>query len=738
MNKKQLKIVFNKIPVQNEYITILLNQDNLIEEYFIKFTNDGLGVNESEIGIDVNSSANNYSVSLVDNYEILENNIEITVVDNEIFLTIINIDWEFLDVYGDYFDNTSGNNNDVDFGDENLKYFLKFKDVKNILHEVFIYENDFIDFATEVKGRCSIKYSETEDILESIKGMGMTIELEASDSLNFSDLYSEEERTFKVSYIRDGVTIFNGWLSPEGLYQSFVTDKWLISLDCTDGLGFLKNLSYVDDQSGVQFSGKQSLMTIIINCLKRTKIKQNINTGIDIRYIGMPFGVDVLKNVFINVDRFVKEDNNTIMNCDEVLRSVLEPFGASLTQLNGEWYIYKANNLFNKDNLTFFNYDYLGVIQIPNKKTVNFKKTIGSDINGFYPHHVNENQQTTINSSVGAFRINYKYGFVKDLLSNPNMENVNGDLYGWDVQPTANITLPEPSGFGVNMQFSNSIPNGLNIRSTDIINVNVNDGIEVSFLFDVKFPDLNGIFKYQVFVTDVQFPNQNAVIWQLQPDLSWEVVSSGLEHRFNNTSSVEINLKPQPIPIDGFLYINVSKPQPQTYIPTENEITLTSVNVTPSEENTTVKEGENHTFQRENKPSSKISDIKEVYNGDNPSDVYIGTVYKRDENTPTDYWSRNGKDENKPILQIMGEERMRMYQRPSLQFSGSIFGYLPYLSKVNIDGFSNVFTITSYNYDAINNITDAVFMELLNEEIDDIDYKVTIDYGNVVEPTIKG
>ena len=46
---------------------------------------------------------------------------------------------------------------------------------------------------------------------------------------------------------------------------------------------------------------------------------------------------------------------------------------------------------------------------------------------------------------------------------------------------------------------------------------------------------------------------------------------------------------------------------------------------------------------------------------------------------------------------------------------------------------------TTYNYDAASNITSLELIEVLNTDIlSDIDYQVTLDYGNVVEPTIKG
>ena len=46
---------------------------------------------------------------------------------------------------------------------------------------------------------------------------------------------------------------------------------------------------------------------------------------------------------------------------------------------------------------------------------------------------------------------------------------------------------------------------------------------------------------------------------------------------------------------------------------------------------------------------------------------------------------------------------------------------------------------TAYSYNALSNITSLELTEVLNTDIlSDVLYELTFDYGNVVEPTIKG
>ena len=577
-----------------------------------------------------------------------------------------------------------------------LKYWFEFTDVKEIIHRVEISKTDFVGDSLQIYGSCSLEYSETDDTLEAVRGSGLRIDLEADSTLTFYDLYSEEERTFSVVYIRNNETLFNGWLSPEGIYESLVSDKWLISLDCTDGLGFLGNLSYVEDATGLIFVGKQSLLEIVVNCLKRTKTPQNILTAIDIYYDGLTQTLDPFANIYFNADRFVKEDNSTIMNCDEVLKSVLEPFGAVITAYKGEWLIYKPNSLVDSSSEVFFAYDSLGVALGSPSRTIDFALDLGSQIDSYYPHHANANQQKTVKSSIGAFRINYKYGLVKGLI------------------PIDDFTLSGSSGGFLSTTKLVSLDTRLRLTVRTVSVFTNTEG----FSSDVVLKITDGTDTYYYDGSD------------------WVVTLIKMPLLINGTFVVEASRTP----ILGD--ISISIPGVNTYPNYLNETGEVyvdfSIDIVPNSTDSG-KEGENHTFQRTLKPSSKIKDIKEVFNGDDESDIYVGTIYKADETTTTDVWTRFGAAETKPILQIMGEERMKMYSKPLQVYSGDVYGYFNYLSLFTINNLTGKFMPTKYNYDALTNITSLELTEVLNTDVlADIDYAVTFDYGNVVEPTITG
>jgi len=226
-----------------------------------------------------------------------------------------------------------------------VKYNIEYKDVENVSHKLEIYDAWYFDAEIQIKGRVYLDYALSDSALTPIRASGMKVELEADPNLTFDDLYSEKEMVYKTTYYRDGVVKFIGWINSEGWFEDFVKDKWIISFSCTSGLGSLKNLGYVDDD-GKTFVGKQTVLEVITHVLKRTELKLNINTDIDIHYSGMDPALNMLDNAKINTERYIKTDGYTTMSCFEVLKSVLDMFTACITLYNGEWFIYRPNKLF--------------------------------------------------------------------------------------------------------------------------------------------------------------------------------------------------------------------------------------------------------------------------------------------------------------------------------------------------------------------------------------------------------
>ena len=619
-----------------------------------------------------------------------------------------------------------------------VKYTLEYLDVVNVKHLFNLYDDNYTGDPIEVNGAITMDYGQVDENLESIRGQGLRVSLDADSSLTYEELFQGQEKTFRVEYFRDSVLLFQGWLNPEGFYEDYVNDKWEVSFDCIDGLGYLKNLAFVNS-NGTNITGIKTQLEILSLALQRTGINVDINVAISIFYTGLADTESILANVNANTKRYIKDDEVTVMNCEEVIRDVLEPYGAVLTSYNGQWVIYKPNELFNDTEAVFFRYDYLGAPLSPTTVTYDFGLNIGSDLDGFDSHYCNANQSFTNKPSFGAYRINYKYGLVKTLIENNNLFTADGATYdGYDILSSSFVVVPSAGGYGAQLVSITAELDTVSIFRTTGITVDQNSTYSLSF-------DLNRLSSgsakayYKIIISDGDPDTPSSSRRYLSEEGNWLSTSSveSTPKRFvqnisNTIVTKSVNIPPTPI--QGDLYIYFLKPVD----PTPVNLLLSRLDLNRSSGGSDSVQGEIFTFERETKPSARIEKTREVFTGDSDLDIYEGTLYKADGTTPTETWYRKGVTESVPILEMMGSETMRMNANTMRIFSGDIFGYFNYLSIVDLDQQSGKYAVTKYSYDTYRNIISIELKQMFGDELTDLDVFRTLDYGNVVEPTIRG
>ena len=610
-----------------------------------------------------------------------------------------------------------------------LKYQIEYDDVVNVKHVFEIYDDNYTGDPIPVDGSVTMDYGQVDENLEAIRGQGLRVDLAADSTLTFEELFEEQEKTFKVIYYRDSVILFQGWLNPEGFFEDYVNDKWVVSFDCIDGLGYLKNLAFVNSD-GTNITGIKTQLEILSLALRRTGIEVDINIDIDVFYTGLADTNSILENVKANTRRYIKDDDFTVMNCEEVIRDVLEPYGAVLTSYNGQWAIYKPNQLFNNTEATFFRYDYLGNALSPTTVTFEFGFSLGSQIDSFYPHYCNGNQSFTNKPSFGAYRISYKYGLLKSLIDNENLYTADGSTYdGYTILNNTNFVPTTPGSYG--MTFLRSVAT-TNFKTNDItFPENTKIKVDLAAISDYNDNTLGDMICY-VIIED----NTNFYVWDRYNNVwttnTYPIFSSIVFSFYADGSEYITNVIIPETPIAGELRLEFGRVRGNH--PTK--VTKVSVS-TGSDSNTDIK-GEIFTFDRTTKPSARIEKTREVFTGDSDLDIYEGTLYKADGTTPTETWYRKGVTEAVPILELMGSETMRMNQNTMRIFSGDVFGYFNYLSIINLDQRSGKYGVTKYSYDTKNNIISVEVKQMFADELTDLTSEKTLDYGNVVEPTIRG
>ena len=623
-----------------------------------------------------------------------------------------------------------------------IRYNLTHYDDKNNENVVEIYDDGFLGhLPTEIEGYAVLKSGKVEEIASIFKGTGLELNIQANAGRKFDEFFTSNERTFKVVYKRNGDTLFVGWVEPEGYYESFTAETWFIQVNCLDGLSYLENLSYVQP-NGLIWSGQQTALEIITNALERTNLDLDVFTNIDVFYTGADENEDILGNIYFNVGRFYKDDGETIMSCEDVLKDLLRIFGASIIQYNGKWLIYKINQLYVSQSPVFWMYDYQGIIKLGQKYTPGLIiRALGSQINNFPLFHCNENQQIGLEKGIGALRIYYEYGFLANLISNPNLVNDGVTLPGWNILYSPVVELNYNTGLEiVPLKILAQNEGGTSINALEL---NPTFELQEGNAFDVKVvARVNSVF-YHYFYINIILDSPGGGLWFINDAFEWEAGTPADDLQLKvNYFWTNVNVTTPPAPFDGDVKIVIVRIKlPFTPVDkTKYDIYFKEFAVTPSEATQNNLKGEVWTFENEDITTSKIAENIEVFNGDASTDFFIGNIYKEDGTTQTATWNRKGGSEDLPILHLLGSDLMRLQQENALLFEGDVKGFVDYFSIVQIDGFDGLFTIMGYNYQAKEDITNLQLKRFFGDPITNLDIgdSPVNDYGNTVKPTIKG
>lgn len=628
------------------------------------------------------------------------------------------------------------------------KYEIQYYDVANVLHKIEIYKDDYVGSVIDIQGTCVLSYLRTDEPLEPIRGSSLRIDLEANVGLTFEEFYTNNEKTFNVKYYRNSVIKFNGWVNPNGWYEDYVRDQWVVGFDCIDGLGYLQDLAFLND-AGEEVDEALTLIEIISLALKRTGLEQDIWVDIDIRYTGLTTSDQMLVKTLIDADRFLEDDGITVTSCYSILESVLNLFTATLTLKDSKWYIYRTNKVSDSPIGTYEKYSFEGTYQ-GKIYSVDISEQIGSDVNNIPIHFVNNNQSIGVQNTIGAYKINYEYKFKQNLIVNNTFCTSNGTtIYAWTIVKTGVVSFPDYvsgelcGGMRLIGDSSNSTDVVLAPQTNNQFPFNAGNSLLINFSgfhqgYSLYIPGINTSFKVRVRLVST------ADTYYLTQSGEWDVAALSTSYfifKIQTNLSVDFNFEIEvpPLPIDGYISYDILDPNMEgsPYQGQYFDLHSTTLKLNPDTE----AKGEVHIFTRGSDISSEVIPVKDVINGDSDSVGYNGTLYEYSPffspGPATTTWFRDGETEALPLLRIMGEETMKMTPVPCRVFSGDVFGYVDYLSVIEIDGLTGSWTIIGYSYDTYRNITSLVLREIYNGDLVDLDYQYELNQGNVIKPTIK-
>jgi hypothetical protein len=556
--------------------------------------------------------------------------------------------------------------------------------------------------------------------------------------------------------------IWQGFIIPDGCQESFTFPPYVISVNAVDGIGLLKNLSYVQND-GNFYLGKQSFIEVIEACLVRLDAPSLVlNTCVNIYETSMTQGdsYDPLDMAYVNAERYLKDDQFTPMNCEDVLRSILEEWTAVMIQSDGEWYIYRPTELAVDGDLVFRR--YLDGYRIYDQPTVteNLDLVLGGESEGIIaaPYfHINTDQMKMIDRPYKNASMSYLYGKIEntdEMLANPNLTGAGQTCGGDPIGPCAFVTIPGYTKTGT--MYAGLYPTGGVIfyttggtypvltdyyENNNLIPVTLNITVQERVKFIIEYENPNPLFG-----TDMNFVislYDGLSTHYLQADGSWAItpVEPGINY-YQLRSQIGVGgtetIVSNPVPISGNVTFRILAPSGTVYNIVYTRISA-YVFLDFGDEI-----GEIHTATQTGK-FTFVPETINVFNGDSPNKMYVGAIYQDDQVTLTERWVRRGISEsilavpyeaNKEFLRIAVEEKQRLYAGPFVRFEGSIFGYFNPLQRWSINLIEGYFMNLSLNYDLQQNICKAVLGRIVDDEIA-LDYTLVPDYGATTRVTVK-
>src|SRR5690606_35946350 len=100
------------------------------------------------------------------------------------------------------------------------------------------------------------------------------------DGFLLEDTYTADEREYRVDFYYNNLLEWTGYLLPD-YFSRELNGFPVIELSAIDCLGTLKDVPYLDTD-GRAFTGRQTLLTAVTNCLRSTDIDLPLDVLIDI------------------------------------------------------------------------------------------------------------------------------------------------------------------------------------------------------------------------------------------------------------------------------------------------------------------------------------------------------------------------------------------------------------------------------------------------------------------------
>lgn len=301
-----------------------------------------------------------------------------------------------------------------------LIYTAKFRDIRGVAGVTEIYKDDYTGDSTELKTTdLRISYNDDENIIST--GASLTIINTFADWKELDDLLGNYEKQYKGKIIKNGETLFEGYLICDLNEQDF-NHQPVVRLNFTNYIRRLKDEYIITDNETI------TLLSLIQTCLTKTGNLYDIcvNTSI---YHEDTTG-NFLMNTKVSTDVFFRNELQTL-NAYDILQSILKSFDAYLYTYKDKYYIERYNDIDNTGDWIVYTITGTTSSVLSNKKQALNKQ---DDF-----HYLNGSQVLQYNSGANTLEINLedkRYNNLTDItftnfIDGGALNNIDVNNRGW-------------------------------------------------------------------------------------------------------------------------------------------------------------------------------------------------------------------------------------------------------------------------------------------------------------------
>ena len=594
-----------------------------------------------------------------------------------------------------------------------VKYKFEFSDKDDATYTGEFSNGNYTGQEITIDGFCSIDYDLSENIYQPIRVTSCNITLRATLDEPLEDIWNEDDKYWLFTLYKGTRAIFQGYASTEDMEQPYNSSNWELNFDAFCHLHYLQDIGYFDG-SGLQYTGTDSLFSIIRKCLDKGFNTNDPKIGLITAHHLEYNSTDLFENVYLDQEQFYDEDGEAL-DCFTVLENILKSIGAFIVQYRLNYVVMSVSNFVDllTKSIPYKDYDSDGNLVFESSFAPDsLGQRIGDEINNTDSYHINTNQSFRTRKFYNAFKIRHNFEYADQILPNGELIGAGATMPNWTVAAGETTVVGDTLEIE-GKQLVTEIELG---AESSAIALKQNDVIEVVIV--AEYQDDPTEQTYEILLentgsgTDYSYtsyePTEGGEMvineWRALPvgsQVRREIEFSPTENEFTHTIQLPA------LPEDGDLtfkaYTGIFG---NNYNASTSKTILKSVTIKALEQPL---EAEEWIVERTDKTTGQVPDVYELpFN--TVKRTIIKNVFLDSSGLPIEFFNDGGL--SAPMARHLSREFIRFFGSNGFLWSGDVFNNIEFTPK-RIDTIGSNFVVTRESKDLGKNIS-ALELEQVN------------------------